>query len=132
MATTGCTYSTSRQQCRKARHSQNESGRSMVEMLGVLAIAGVLTIGGVAGYNMAITKHRVNELHEFLRRTTVLTQSLPSLTAEGVQEIIDEQASSYLATVVMCSAGTTGCTPPATATSEVAPITSACLPIIIV
>ena len=27
-----------------------ESGRSMVEMLGVLAIIGVLSIGGIAGY----------------------------------------------------------------------------------
>ena len=26
-----------------------ENGRSMVEMLGVLAVAGVLSIGGVAG-----------------------------------------------------------------------------------
>ncbi len=27
-----------------------ENGRSMVEMLGVLAVMGVLSIGGVAGY----------------------------------------------------------------------------------
>ena len=27
----------------------NESGRSMVEMLGVLAIIGVLSVGGIAG-----------------------------------------------------------------------------------
>ena len=28
----------------------NQSGRSMVEMLGVLAIIGVLSAGGLAGY----------------------------------------------------------------------------------
>ena len=32
----------------------NESGRSMVEMLGVLAIIGVLSVGGVAGYHYAM------------------------------------------------------------------------------
>ena len=29
----------------------NENGRSMVEMLGVLAIIGVLSVGGIAGYS---------------------------------------------------------------------------------
>ena len=33
-----------------------ESGRSMVEMLGVLAIIGVLSVGGIAGYTTAINK----------------------------------------------------------------------------
>ena len=28
----------------------NQSGRSMIEMLGVLAIIGVLSVGGIAGY----------------------------------------------------------------------------------
>ena len=32
----------------------NEHGRSMIEMLGVLAIVGVLSIGGVAGFNKAM------------------------------------------------------------------------------
>ena len=40
----------------------NESGRSMVEMLGVLAIIGVLSVGGIAGYTMAMRKYRVNEM----------------------------------------------------------------------
>ena len=41
--------------------SDSESGRSMVEMLGVLAIMGVLAIGGIAGYRYAMIKHRVKE-----------------------------------------------------------------------
>ena len=40
----------------------NESGRSMVEMLGVLAIIGVLSIGGIAGYTMAMNKYQANEI----------------------------------------------------------------------
>ena len=38
-----------------------ESGRSMVEMLGVLSIIGVLSIGGIAGYQMAMSSYRANE-----------------------------------------------------------------------
>ena len=45
---------------------KNESGRSMVEMLGVLAIIGVLSVGGIAGYRMAMNKHHANEwLNDF-------------------------------------------------------------------
>ena len=39
----------------------NESGRSMVEMLGVLAIIGVLSVMGIAGYTQAMKKFRANE-----------------------------------------------------------------------
>ena len=39
----------------------NESGRSMVEMLGVLAIIGVLSVGGIAGYSMAMSKFKVTK-----------------------------------------------------------------------
>ena len=38
-----------------------EKGRSLVEMLGVLAIIGVLSIAGVAGYRAAMTQYRANE-----------------------------------------------------------------------
>ena len=40
----------------------NESGRSMVEMLGVLAVIGVLSIGGIAGYMMAMNRHHSNSI----------------------------------------------------------------------
>lgn len=39
-----------------------QSGRSMIEMLGVLAIIGVLSIGGLAAYNTAMERNRANEL----------------------------------------------------------------------
>ena len=41
---------------------KHEQGRSMVEMLGVLAVVGVLTMGGIAGYTYAMSKHRANEI----------------------------------------------------------------------
>ena len=42
----------------------NSFGRSMIEMLGVLAIIGVLSVGGIAGYSKAMEKFKVNKLVE--------------------------------------------------------------------
>ncbi|MBQ3117794.1 MAG: hypothetical protein IJC11_05690 [Alphaproteobacteria bacterium] len=40
-------------------------GRSMVEMLGVLAIIGVLSVAGIAGYRYAMDRYIANDvLHE--------------------------------------------------------------------
>ena len=39
----------------------NENGRSMIEMLGVLAIIGVLSVGGIAGYSKAMTTYKANK-----------------------------------------------------------------------
>ena len=38
-----------------------ESGRSMIEMLGVLAIVGVLSVGGISGYSKAMGKYKINQ-----------------------------------------------------------------------
>jgi len=43
---------------------KKEDGRSMIEMLGVLAIIGVLSVGGIAGYSKAMHKYRVNKAIE--------------------------------------------------------------------
>ena len=40
---------------------KSESGRSMVEMLGVLAIIGVLSVGAIAGYSKAMMKYKLNK-----------------------------------------------------------------------
>ncbi len=41
-----------------------QSGRSMIEMLGVLAIIGVLSVGGIAGYSKAMQNYRINKTIE--------------------------------------------------------------------
>ena len=38
-----------------------QQGRSMIEMLGVLAIIGVLSVGGMVGYSKAMERYRINE-----------------------------------------------------------------------
>ena len=42
----------------------NSFGRSMIEMLGVLAIIAVLSVGGIAGYSKAMEKYKVNKALE--------------------------------------------------------------------
>ena len=39
-----------------------QCGRSMIEMLGVLAIIGVLSVGGIAGYSKAMEMYKVNKI----------------------------------------------------------------------
>ena len=41
-----------------------QSGRSMIEMLGVLAIIGVLTVGSITGYSRAMRRHLLNKQRE--------------------------------------------------------------------
>ena len=54
---------------------KNESGRSMVEMLGVLAIIGVLSIGGIAGYTLAMNRYRANEILDTAAKVAVIAMS---------------------------------------------------------
>lgn len=51
-----------------------QSGRSMVEMLGVLAIIGVLSVGAIAGYSKAMFKYKLNKQSEQL--STIINASI--------------------------------------------------------
>ena len=42
----------------------NQNGRSMIEMLGVLAIIAVLTVGSITGYSRAMRRHLLNKQRE--------------------------------------------------------------------
>ena len=59
----------------KKMFKKKESGRSMVEMLGVLAIIGVLSIGGVAGYRYAMVKIFENDVRHLFARIYQAIQS---------------------------------------------------------
>ncbi|MBR4927197.1 MAG: hypothetical protein IKY98_02600 [Alphaproteobacteria bacterium] len=54
----------------------SESGRSMVEMLGVLAVIGVSSIGGIMGYSYSMDKYRANQTVNdvMLRAVDIMTQ----------------------------------------------------------
>ena len=72
-----------------------ENGRSMVEMLGVLAIIGVLSVGAIAGYSKAMLKYKLNKQTEQLStliNAVIRYQSdlrvTVSETSHGVEPII--------------------------------------------
>ena len=62
----------------------NQSGRSMIEMLGVLAIIGVLSAGGLTGYAKAMRQYRINktvtQVTDIVSRMAMLGDQLPSYT----------------------------------------------------
>ena len=53
----------------------NEIGRSMVEMLGVLAIIGVLSVAGVATYQYALTAYQAGKVQDVLGKAKTLAQT---------------------------------------------------------
>ena len=71
----------------------NESGRSMVEMLGVLAIIGVLSIGGIAGYTMAMNKYQANEIINTVAQAAVYCRTKSAagaiLTSDGTTNTVE-------------------------------------------
>ena len=62
-------------------YKNEQSGRSMVEMLGVLAIIGVLSVGGIAGYSKAMAKYRINQT---LDQISMLVMNIRSLYSASV------------------------------------------------
>ncbi len=66
-----------------------QSGRSMIEMLGVLAIIGVLSVGGIAGYSKAMMKYRINKTIE---QITLIAGNIHSFFApQGNYEGLDNK-----------------------------------------
>lgn len=69
----------------------NQIGRSMIEMMGVLAIIGVLSVGGINGYTKAMTKFKTNSTLEALmtisanvRTVTMRTKKLDGMNLKKV------------------------------------------------
>lgn len=64
----------------------NESGRSMVEMLGVLAIIGVLSAGALKGYSEAMFKYKMNKTIEEATKIFERFEELNQKDWGGTQE----------------------------------------------
>ena len=76
-----------------------EKGRSMIEMLGVLAIVGVLSVGGIAGYSKAMEMYKIDKaldeynfliqgLMEHTEQLTKMSQANPQQT--GITDFVTE------------------------------------------
>lgn len=71
------------------KNIKQENGRSMVEMLGVLAIIGVLSIGGIAGYTMAMNRYRANEIIDAASKLSVVSQTANNGTGDTTMKLTD-------------------------------------------
>ena len=71
------------------KFKKNESGRSMVEMLGVLAIIGILSIGGIGGYSLGMRKHRANQVVDTASKYAVVAYN------HCQQKILNGEATVY-------------------------------------
>ncbi|MBQ3117542.1 MAG: hypothetical protein IJC11_04385, partial [Alphaproteobacteria bacterium] len=82
---------------KKMKVKFNEIGRSMVEMLGVLAVTGVLSVGGIMGYRFAMDKYRANEtLNELQIRVADLSRQMQNGIIElSVDEMGDHTRMGY-------------------------------------
>ena len=91
----------------KVNKLNTESGRTMVEMLGVLAIIGVLSVISIYGYNQAMTKMKANEIANFASMfyaqaiatnggdcTPNITNAQLGMTAEGLAKDLTVQLTS--------------------------------------
>ena len=69
----------------------SQSGRSMIEMLGVLAIVGILLAGGIAGYSMAMEQYKSNLLIERVQLIATRARTIYKNDYKGIsnQNLID-------------------------------------------
>ena len=83
-----------------------QKGRSMIEMLGVLAIIGVLSIGGLAGYTMAMNRHRANQILDYVSRCAVAAQTAGDGYFIGAvtKELQADQTYKYTSASTTCGA----------------------------
>ena len=74
-----------------------QSGRSMIEMLGVLAIIAVLSVGGISGYSKAMEKWKIDKTIDYLTQiaTNVQTLYMQQKSYEGLSDSTALQAGVY-------------------------------------
>ena len=72
---------------------KNDSGRSIVEMLGVLAIMGVITVMGISGYSQAVGKINRNSVVEQVVKLAQETRGL--FAGRGSYNEDDTKTESY-------------------------------------
>ena len=73
-------------------HYTQAQGRSMVEMLGVLAIIGVLSVGAIAGYSKAMMKYKLNkhaeQMNTLINAVARNVHSFDTLSANGSPNVL--------------------------------------------
>ncbi len=85
----------------KKRFIKSQSGRSMVEVLGVLSIVGILAVSGITGYQYAMRRYRIAETYDEVSVTVGGGRTWPILEHYGpMTELIGVETVSTVAYVV--------------------------------
>ncbi|MDY6407385.1 MAG: hypothetical protein SPL08_01595 [Pseudomonadota bacterium] len=80
--------------------NSKELGRSMIEMLGVLVVVGILTLGGLLAYNYALQKNEVNQLvNELHMCSTVISGQALSGAEPDTSECFESFLKKYNAEI---------------------------------
>lgn len=81
--------------------TNSESGRSMVEILGVLVLIGVLSIIGITGYQQAINRYRANEtIEEVKQRALIHDQQINNGIPPNQNELSSQTRLGYTTSVL--------------------------------
>ncbi len=99
-----------------------QSGRSMIEMLGVLAIIGVLSAGGIAGYTMAMATFKSNKAMDMVQIISAQAKQLYGDDFSGISEST-MYSLGYLSSEYMKPGSTTVAQSPFGSTVTIAPVT---------
>jgi len=73
---------------------KQELGRSMVEMLGVLAVIGILSIAAIAGFSLAMNRYQANSLLDKATKYASIAYSA-SLSAKALNKAFDPAEFKY-------------------------------------
>ncbi|MCP4393860.1 MAG: hypothetical protein GY804_06285 [Alphaproteobacteria bacterium] len=95
--------------------TKNEHGRSMIEMLGILAVIGVLSVGALDGYSQAMTNYKankaINEIHQIILNTKEFYSNqkdysgLNNTIAKNAGIISDDASNAFGYSIVMSAHG---------------------------
>ena len=82
-----------------------QCGRSMIEMLGVLAIISVLSIGGIAGYSKAMTKYKINkaidEVNTIVANTKIIFANSKKYSYDNFYDVNHEKDFEFVRDYIM-------------------------------
>ncbi len=67
-----------------------ETGRSMVEMLGVLMLMGFLSVGGVLTFRYVMTYYQAGEIQEAVTQAKVLVSTRQVRTLSRLQKFLNK------------------------------------------
>ncbi|MBR3913447.1 MAG: hypothetical protein IKJ28_04370 [Alphaproteobacteria bacterium] len=74
----------------------NEHGRSMVEILGVLVIIGILSIGGMAGYEYAYSSYQASQIQDAVSKAKLIAkQGGRKSRFSSVKKFVEETLGKY-------------------------------------